>query len=123
MCQAGVSRRAVPRREEAFFRALLCFEDEVAAFEEIDEADALLASFVRHGHGFLEDIGIAIGIGGCGVRRLDVEDVTEIAEKRLCIRPLGGRGVTPLNEKFGGSHVGVECSGVPSFRAENGACR
>jgi hypothetical protein len=40
MCHAGVSRLAVPRREPPSFGTLLRFEDEVAALEEIDEADA-----------------------------------------------------------------------------------
>lgn len=86
---------------------LLCLEDEVPALEQIDKADRLLSPFVRDGNRLLEDVRVAFGIGGGGVGRIDVEDLTEVDDERLRIRPLGRRGVTPFGEEFGRSQLGA----------------
>lgn len=102
----------------AFVGTLLRFEDEVAAFEEVDEADGLLAAFVRDGDRLLEDVGIAIGIRGGGVRGIDIEDGAEVDDERLRIRPLGGRGVAPLFEELGRGHVGASVAEADVVRKE-----
>jgi len=65
----------------AFLGTLLRFEDEVAALEEIDEADGLLPAFVRDGDRLLEDVGVAVGVRGGGVWGIDVEDGAEVDDE------------------------------------------
>lgn len=77
----------------------------MAALEEIDEADGLLAAFVRNGDRLFEDVGVAVGVRGGGLRGIDVEDGAQVDDERLRVRPLGGRGTTPLFEELGRSHV------------------
>lgn len=52
---------------------------------------------------------------------LDVEDGAEVDDERLRIRLLGGRGITPLFEELGRSHVGASVT-ERGFVRKAGAC-
>lgn len=101
----GVAARCAEARG-ALLGALLRLEDEMAALEEIDEADALRAAFVRDGDRLLENVGVALRVRGGRMRRVDIQNLAEIVEERLRIRPLRGAGVDPLLQEFGGSQGG-----------------
>jgi len=65
----------------------------------------MLAAFVRDCDRFFEDVGVAVGVRGGGVRWVDIQDGAEVDDERLRIRPLGGRGAAPLFEELGRSYV------------------
>jgi hypothetical protein len=73
---------------------------------------------MRDGDRLLKDVRIAIGIRGGRVRGIDVEDGAEVDDERLRIRPLGDRGVAPLFEELGWSHVGASVTEAGVVRKE-----
>jgi hypothetical protein len=51
---------------------------------------------------------------------IDVEDGAEVDDERLRIRPFGGRGIAPLFEELGRSHVGTSVAEAGGVRKEGG---
>jgi hypothetical protein len=68
----------------------------------------LLAAFVRDRDRLFEDVGVAVGVRGGGVGRVNVEDLAEVEDERLRVRPLGG--AEPLH--FSRNSDGVACDRV-----------
>ena len=81
------------------FAALLGFEDEAAAFVEIDETSAGEAGRVTERYGALEDVVILAGVRDGRVGPRDFQVVAEFGEEERVVRPFGGgRVLPPLDE-------------------------
>ena len=93
--------------EEGWFgsrAALFGFEDEAAAFVEIDETGAGEAGRVTEGYGALEDVVILGGVGDGRVGARDFQVVAEFGEEECVVGPFGGGRVAPPIDEFMGQH-------------------
>lgn len=85
------------------FDALLGFEDEAAAFVEVNAAIGLGAVGVGEDDAALEDVGVDVIVGARGVGVWDVEDIAQLAEEQGVIRSLGtARGGPTVEEGLDG---------------------
>jgi hypothetical protein len=81
------------------FAALFGFQDEAAAFVEIDEASAGEARRVTERHGALEDVVVLAGVRDGRVGPRDFQVVAEFGEEEYVVRPFRrGRGLPPIDE-------------------------
>jgi hypothetical protein len=88
--------------------ALFGFEDEAAAFIEIDAAGAGSAVAVVEVNGAFKDVGVLRIVGNGGIGTGDAEDVAEFGEEELVIGAFGCAGVLPAaDEGRGGVGVSV----------------
>lgn len=100
-------RRAAARRADLHrvgIRSLLGLQHEAPVLVEIDEADRVALAAVDEDGFALEDEAVAVRIAGLGIRMRNPEDIAEIAEEGILIRPLRGAGRFPFGDKGGGIH-------------------
>jgi hypothetical protein len=71
------------------FDALFGFEDEAAAFVEVDVAVGLGAVWILENDLSVEDVGVLVVVGARGVGTGDFEDVAQLAEEEAIVGAFG----------------------------------
>lgn len=82
--------------------ALFGFEDEAAAFVEVDAAGGGGAVGVAEGDGAFEDVGVGSEIARGGLGAGDVEEVGEFGKEELVVSAFSGGGGLPAGYEGGG---------------------
>jgi len=83
---------------------LLRFENETAAFVEVNEARAGQAARVTEGDGTLEYVLVMTVVAYGGMGSGNLQEVAELGEEELVVGAFGGGGVLPATEEGGRRH-------------------
>lgn len=82
------------------FDALFGFEDEAAAFVEVDVAVGFGVVGVFENDAAIEDVGVLVIVGESGVRWRDFENVAQLVEERDVVGALRAAGTRPALDEF-----------------------